>query len=422
MRFKLLTVFFMVSSLGFSQATLSTLNEIADFAINNSLDSRRSQVSLDKAENDVVSYIKVDSTKVSTTGNYNQDGDITFNTSLNIPIVEQLSISGGVDGELNGSVSLNIDPIVHSNSVPLSVNNYDTALLNNVKILSSVEQNAVKAALDWMLGSRALELLDKQTQRYKTLYEDDKNRYSNGSITLDELQESLINWSNARKSLLEQKQSFYTLESNLYAQLGTTKESVIIEKLDLDDMIESLNQLYRLVESGSGDYLKDIDYQSAVLTSDKAKLTYNAIWVYDPDITGSIKLDLTDQGVSMDNFAASLNFSLSLDNVNYTEKKRAQEEYLISVKDRELKLDKARLDFEQCKDLVESSKIESEIFKFEYAQAEILLSEAVILYNAGEYSEIELLESKLFLEQAENNLLNSYKNEYLNLLDYLKYF
>ena len=60
-------------------------------------------------------------------------------------------------------------------------------------------------------------------------------------------------------------------------------------------------------------------------------------------------------------------------------------------------------------------------YEYEYEQALVLLNEAEILHKAGDYSQIELLESQLFLQQAENNYFSSLVNEYLALFDYLKY-
>ncbi|QEN03390.1 TolC family protein [Thiospirochaeta perfilievii] len=422
MKVKVLVVLILTTASLFAQTSLTTIDEIVNFSLENSSDSIRSKITLENSEDNVESYIKLDETKVSFNSSFKEDGTNSFISSLNIPVIDQLSVNGSFDNNLNGEIGVSINPLSHNKNVTLSEVEYDLALLNYKNSIDSTSKNTIDKALSWMVGKKSLDLLEKEAYRYESLYSDNKDRYENGSITLDELQDSLINWSNARKKLLDQKQSFYTLESSLYSQLGATKEDVVIEILEIEELQVLIEQLKTMVENGSGDYFKNSNYLQSVINEEKAMLNYNAIWVYDPDVSFSAKLGITENGVVEDSFTASVGFTLGLDNINKSEKDSAKEEYLLSVKDKELKLNAAKLDFEMSKDLVESSSLESEITRYEYEQTKILLSEAEILYDAGEYSELELLAAELALQQAHNNLFTILKNEYLNLIDYLKYF
>jgi len=418
-----LILFYLIFCFGiFSQTVLDSLDSISSYAEKNSLEVRNSDLAQQTSYNNIKSILKIDSAKLSTSSTYNyQTGELGFNSQINIPIIDQLSVTGSLNNKSEGSLGININPLIHSAEREISLLNYNLSQINTEKIKFNSKKNAIQSTLNWMFGFRNLKLKEKRVDMYKNIYEDNKNRYEKGTISLDELQKSLIDWSDSRKALLDQKQNYYNLESNMYSKLGSSKDSVKILPLETFILSEAIEELDNTIISSNIIFNNDPSYREAVISNMIKKVQYDNIWLYDPDLTLNSSIPYNENGIKGDKITTSLNFSIKIGDFKSQEKEKANQEYSISMQDLELKENEASLGLERIKDIAESSHIESEIFKYEYEQALVLLNEAEILHKAGDYSQIELLESQLFLQQAENNYFSSLVNEYLALFDYLKY-
>lgn len=416
-----LYMFLLVSTI-FSEVTLSTIEDIIEYTITNSLEIRETLLSLDEAEDRLETLFKIDETAISSSLRYDGEGYITFDSLVNIPLTDQFSINGTVDNSMGGSIGLSLKPFNFSKDVEIAANVYQMELLNSDTSNTNITNSVIEAALNWMSAFRMFKLEEKKEYMYKSIYEDNKDRYKIGSITLDQLQESLITWSDSRKELLSQKQTFYSVESTLYSKLGSIKESVDIEHFDIPTLKSSVERLKEMIFSMEGSFLNDSSLRNSNLELERKKLDYESIWSYEPDLNANMNLGFDDSGFNMSNFSVSLTFSLDLGDFNSDEKARLEERYILTQKELELQYAESKKEFELSLNTIETSSIEREIALYEYEQANILLSEAEILFRVGEFSKMDLLNSQIFLQQAENGLFNALKSEYIILLNYLKYF
>ena len=77
--------------------------------------------------------------------------------------------------------------------------------------------------------------------------------------------------------------------------------------------------------------------------------------------------------------------------------------------------------FDQIIDSIDSTALNREIAFLEYEQAEILLSEAELLYERGDISRIDLEESRLSLSTSENAYFKTLAQEYQSWLALKEY-
>ncbi len=412
-----------ISSSLYSLTEISSLEEIQKFGKENSIEYKNSLLNLEEATEDVEGILKLDSTSISvrTSNNNLEIEEWGLNTSVEIPIIEQLSIIGDMDQDLSGTVGLSISPLAHTGNVVQSEINYKKALIEVEGSLLEAQNSVVSASLNWMKAKRDMDLQDKRVILNELLYNDDKDRYNVGDITLDELQDSLITWSESRKVYLELKQSYKQAEKSLYSSLGVGPDDVKVDVLTIEDIEESLTKLKESINTNQGNFLKSSSFRLSNYSVESAKENFENTWSYEPNLTAGVGMTYYQDGSEPSLFNASVNFSINLDHFQKNKRDRAEEFYSLSVKQMELQRNEAELDFNQGLEELESSQINSEIYKIEYEQALILLSEAKLLYNSGDYSEVDLEQSNIYLEAVTNSLFNSFADEYKAWMEFRVY-
>ncbi|MGL1890855.1 MAG: TolC family protein [Spirochaetaceae bacterium] len=416
-------LFILFSSSLFSITEISSIEQIQQFAIESSIEYKNSQLNLEEAEEDVKGILLLDSTSLSvrTSNSDLENGDWGLTTSIEIPIVEQLSITGDIDEDLSGSIGLSINPLAHSETVVRSEVSYKTAFIEVETAYLEAQNEAVSASLNWMIVRQNMKIQNKRVDLNLLLYNDDKDRYQLGDITLDQLQDSLVTWSESRKELLEINQSYKQAEKSLYSSLGVNSTEVKLNILTIANIEESLKKLKADIDINQGNFLKSSSYRLSNYSVESAKENFNKTWVYEPSLSADLGMTYSAEDSETSVFNASINFSITLDDFQSKKRDRAEESYKLSVREMELKRNEAELDFNQALEELESSLINSEIYRIEYDQALLLFYEGELLFKAGDYSEVELEQSHIYLEGAKNSLFNSLADEYKVWMDFRKY-
>lgn len=394
------------------EIVLRSLDEIAAYGSENNLDYRSSRVNVLQAEENLQGFFLLENSSISATGSYSDANSATWGVSstLNMPIIEQFSLSGTIDQDLSGNISLSLSPLAHSDSREQSEISYDSSLILAESSRISAENGVISAALNWMTALREYETQQSQTELSATEYRDDKFRFDLGEISFDALQDSLISWSEDRVVLSEKEKSFRDSESALYSELGAGKDEVSIGSLTVDELKESLDALVELLDPEEGDYLKSSDLKLSVLNRLSSEAALNNTWIYEPDLRAGATLGFDDQGIS--SISASVTLSFSLDQIQNREKEISKEQYAIASIREFQERSEAELEFNQIIDTIESSSLNRDIAYIEFEQAEILLSEAELLFDRGDISQLDLEASRNFLHSSENALFKALADEY----------
>ena len=416
--FLLILLFFSVISLT-GQTVLTTLEEVAEYGVKYNLNYKNSQINVQKADVNRTGILKVENSSISAEANYSDNNGFGFNSTLTVPVIEQISLSASMADDLSGQIGISLHPLSHSAGNELSEISYNSSLLSAESARINAENYALSSALNWMSANRELSAQKINAELTENLYQDDKIRYSVGEITLDDLQDSLIEWSEARISLSEKQKNFHNAESSLYDSLGRGSDDVFIEELDLDTLNESLLRLKGNFVPQMGNSLKNDEYKISLLDVKSAEASYKNTWAYNPDLIAGASLGFNSSGNI--NVSANIQFSISPDDFQKKKRDIAEEELQVSVSIAEQSLKEAQLDYEQVLESISSTELNSEISRVELEQVKILLSEAELLQKLGEYSQVELQLSQLRLQQTENSLFRALSDEYQAWLELKKY-
>jgi hypothetical protein len=409
------------------QSILNSLEEIEDYGSCHNLDYKSSQVDVLQAEEDRVGYFLFDESSIKTESGFDSSEDSdnywSFSSELSVPVIEQLTLSAKIDETLNSEFGLTLKPLAHSDTREQAEISYKGAVITAEAAGYYAENGALSAALDWMNSIRDLKHMEQAAAVAEIQYNDDKVRYEEGEITLDELQDSLISWSESRIDLSDAQKSFHIAEIALYGELGTSIKNIAVRELRVEDLEKSLAGIKESFDSKMGDPLKSDSYLIAVLDVNRAEANMANTWTYEPDLSTSASLvyDADDYDVPL-TVNASVSFTISLDDFQSKKRNIAKEQLQIKISEAEQSRFEAELKFQQVLEAINSTEINSEISRVEYEQAKILLSEAELLQKLGEYSLIDLENSILTLTSSENGLFKALASEYLAWTELKKYF
>lgn len=421
----LITIFTIFTVNLFAQTELKSLKDIANYGIDKNLDYRTSILSLVEAEDDIETIFTLDETELTTSIEYDNDSLTNpeeLSIEVEIPFFDQFTFTGDIDEDLSGDLEFSFEPFSITDSKVQSELDYKTALINTESALLTAESDAVMYALYWMNNQKDYVVQRRNWQLQEIVYNDDKSRYEAGDITLDDLKDSLIEWSESRKDFITSEQEYKKSEKELYEALGSTLKDVKVNILTIEELENSLLDLKSSINLESIGFLKSSDWRLSSISVESAKESYNKTWVYEPDLTADFEIPYDEEsGIKFDEFTATLSLTVAIDDFDITARDIAEEKYNISVLENTLALNEAEVDFNQAINVLESNKISSEIFRIEYEQAELLYAEAMLLYSSGNYSLIELEESEIYLLEGEISLFNALVTEYLSWLDLKNY-
>ena len=406
----------------FGEDILSSLEEIAAFSVEHNSTYRSAKIDLLKAKDNKVGVLKVENSSLSSEGNYNNlitGNSFGLSSTLIVPIIDQISLRGTLEDDLSGQIGITLNPLSHSDSAVQSDINLFNAMISAESTLINIEISAVTAALNWMYTSRDIEVKKTAAELTEIKYKDNKIRYDLDELTLDNLQESLINWSEARKALLENQQVLRVAKNNLYTVLGSGPEDISVNIPDLNTLEKSLEILKENIDPDLGSPQKNNIYKTSFKNVESSKAALKSIWVFDPNLSAGTSLLFNPSGAM--NFSVSVGLTLSSDSFNKTQKLIAEEELQLSIIEADQSRNNVELEFEQVLEALVSTELNSEISKLEYEQTKIIYAEAELLKTLGDYSEIELQESKLSLMEAENSLYRAIADEYIAWLELKKY-
>ena len=399
-----------VLTLAVSAETVNTIEQVEQLALLNSLEYKEAVLNLLNAENDLEGYIQLESSSIALSGTYSSGG-VGWQTSLQLPVVEQLGISASFNQNLEASVGLFLNPLSHSTTVKESRLNYQLAAAKAESAAVSVADTAVSKYLSWAAASEDYRIMKDAADINKTLYDDEKVRYEMGEATLDDVREAFTAWSESRTDLNSSLSSLQAAETSLYAALNIDPESVELGAPDSTVIAELTEKLKNDIAIDNLSIIGNIDVYSAEIEVENLQTRLSATWLFDPDfsISGSMSFSVDEPQPEL---SATASISFSPDDWNSADINELEKEIEIYRQKTDQIINDEELKLSQAITAAEIGAINFELAGVELTQAEELLDEAEFLNKQGEYSEAELEETKLQYRKSELNLFKAAADYY----------
>jgi len=398
-----------------AETVLSSLEEIGRFGADRSIQVLQGELTLRQARLEKVSHLKLKDSSLSGTVQFDfNNSDPQWEAGLALPVLDQVSLSGSIDGNLNSSFAISLSPLAHSSMRELSDQKIRSSAVFLEKARIDGEFMALTLALEWMTAARTYEALKRKTELAEISYKDASERYDRGDVTFDDLQEALLHWSEERKNLSEAEQNLRLRERGLFAFRGDGRKQITIHMLAIDDLKKSLALLkdeQRELSPAAG---KNRDLLLGFIERESFATALKHTWSFEPSLTVVAALAFDCSG-SMTGSAA-VTFSLSPSDFQIRHRAIIKDQYeLTAAEVQSLRLEMDLL-LRQAEEARVSTMINREIAELELEQTESLMAEAEFLYERGDFSELERDEAVLVVEEAQNGLFGALSNEYLTLI------
>jgi Outer membrane efflux protein len=435
LKYFLILAFLALSQLGAYAQNLSSLDNIRDYALENSTDYKRALLDVLVARNNLDGVIQLDETSFSFSGDYAQstassDGsgnvdDWSATAGINLPLIDQFAVSASISDDYSGQLGLSFSPLFHSDDREQLNIDYDKALLYAEEVAVKTENEALSAALNWMTARQRVDLQQEIVAVKEAVYADEKVRYQAGESTLDDVRDDLMDWTEARTELSTRQTLLQARESILLQKLSADLNTATIEVLSYDLISSELEDLKKNINPEEADSSGVYSVTSAYKTVESSEERLSDTWVFDPslNLTGKVNLpDVTDLETEGPSWEAGIELSFSLDDFQFDDRSINSQELQQSRLEAVQADMESRLTLQQAVTSLDNTEQNRVLAELEEEQSADLYDESKFLNRMGEYSEAELEDARLDYEQSLLNTFSMQVEEYLAWRDLLLYF
>ncbi len=411
----------LILSLSSLSASISeNIENFVSYAINNNTDYLSAFSQMENAKDDLKSDPLYYDSSMSLSSNISSDFssvDSTTSLSIDIPILEQLSLNGTINSDLDGNIGFVYSPLNKAESTVSNEIAYQNSSIYLNEYKESLSLEITKAYLNYLISIEELTQQENLVENMNKIYEQDKKLYDLDEISLVDLQSSLLDYNETKNNLKDYNLAVYKSKLELYELLGINKTTnMVIPISDLQDVIKLTEELDTVISDKEFSVMSDYSVVEALNNIIVLEDSYDSLDLYSPTLNFSTNVSL--DGV----VSASVLFKTSYSDYNGDTKETLESEIELSKKKSAAIIQKVQNEIDILKRTVESDYQSIENIKMEIEQNQLVLNEAKSLLDLDEY---EVLDYETLIINANNinlNLIKAYITLYedqLNLINYL---
>ena len=405
---------------------LDSLEDISSYALENSIEYQRALLDVLSARNDLDGVVKLDETSFNFSSDYSGEDSagLSARAGVNLPLIDQLALSATVSDDYSGELGVTFSPLYHSTDRIKSDIKYDTALLYAEELAVEIQNSALSAALGWMSARRQADIQAQVVAVKEDVYNDEKIRYEAGEATLDELRDTLVDWTEARTSLSSQQKNLRSAESALLQILSADLDTASISMISYETLAAALDSLKGHIEPEGADSSGVYSVAAARKSLESSEADLADTWIFDPDVnfTGTLNIpDVTGDSGDSPVWQAGVELTFSLEDFRKEDKRLSEKEVAqsrLEVTQAEME---SRLTLQQVLIALENAEQNRTLAGIEESQAQDLYEEYRYLMTLGDYSEAEVEDARLSWEQTKINSFSMLAEEYLAWRELLLY-
>lgn len=415
------------------------IDEAVAMAVESSPDVVDAVAAAERAAERIGSVFELDSVRFGLSGSYReqsaendsdarpggpgQPGDASpysGSADVTLPIIPQLSMSGSVDTDFDGSVSVSLKPFARSNTYTKERGEYRKALSELETQILRTRSAAEKAALEYLSSLRRLALAEAELSLAEDSYEVTTKTYELGETTVDALRDAQSAVGAKRRAYFSARNRATDRTKALSLLLGPSvydrSDSSIVEPLDLETLVSRVHErtAYTADMTQAAEYSPAVEMASIELESLEAQLRETWLWRPNLSIQGTVDLPAETVGVS-----ASLSFSPSdLNDETRSDLEQSIRDIIETIEAERFALS---LDIDAARSSVAIAHEALEAALLDLEQVSLIEAETELLFEQGERTELELREARLASKnsgaeafEAAAGLLSA-QNEYLLL-------
>lgn len=410
----------MISISSLAASISENIDALVNFALNNNVTYLSAILDLEQSEDDlVVDPVYYDST-ISLTNETETDFSDTTNVttlSLDIPLVEQFSLNAELDTDLDGSLGFTYSPLENSGTNVANEVLYDNYNVYLSEYKDELTVSITEAYLDYLLAYQELEHQNEEVELYKKLYEEQKSLYEYDIVSLVDVQDALVTYTESQNEIRDLEVALYSAKVDIYELLDIESSSQVqIPLADLTQVVELSEKAETLLDGKQFSPMSDYDVVSALNSTITLEDTFDNLDWWEPtlDLSTSVDLDGT--------LTATVSFSTSYSDYNGDDKNDLAEEIELSKLSSAATIANVQNNIELLQNSIVSDKKSIEDIKLQIEQNDLVMQEAASLLELDEYEVLDYETLELNANTLELNLFEAYTDLYidqLNLINYL---
>ncbi|MDC7250271.1 MAG: TolC family protein [Sphaerochaetaceae bacterium] len=410
----------MISISSLAASVSENIDALVNFALNNNVNYLSAILDLEQSEDDlVVDPVYYDSTislKNETETDFSDTTNVTT-LSLDVPIVEQFSLNAQLDTDLDGSLGFTYSPLENSGTNVANEVLYDNYSVYVSEYKDDLTVSITEAYLNYLLAYKELEHQNEEVELYKKLYEEQKSLYEYDIVSLVDVQDALVTYTESQNEIRDLEVALYSAKVDIYELLDIESSSQVkIPLADLTQVVELSEKAETLLDGKQFSPMSDYDVVSALNSTITLEDTFDNLDWWEPtfDLSASVDLEGT--------LTATVSFSTSYSDYNGDDKNDLAEEIELSKLSSAATIANVQNNIELLQNSIESDKKSIEDIKLQTKQNDLVMQEAASLLELDEYEVLDYETLELNANTLELSLFEAYINLYidqLNLINYL---
>lgn len=410
----------MISISSLAASVSENIDALVNFALNNNVSYLSAILDLEQSEDDlIVDPVYYDSS-ISLKNETETDFSTTTNVttlSLDIPLVEQFSLNAELDTDLDGSLGFTYSPLENSGTNVANEVLYDNYNVYLSEYKDDLTVSITKAYLNYLLAYQELEHQNEEVELYKKLYEEQKSLYQYDIVSLVDVQDALVTYTESQNEIRDLEVALYSAKVDIYELLDIESSTKVqIPLADLTQVVELSEKAETVLDGKQFSPMSDYDVVSALNSTITLEDTFNNLDWWEPTLDLSASVDL--EGT----LTATVSFSTSYSDYYGDEKNDLADEIELSKLSSAATIANVQNNIELLQNSIISDKKSIEDIKLQIEQNDLVMQEAASLLELDEYEVLDYETLELNANTLELNLFEAYINLYidqLNLINYL---
>ncbi len=337
--------------------------------------------------------------------------------SIDVPILDQLTISTNIDTNLDGGLSFTYSPLNESQSNINQEINLENANVYIEEYKENLLLNITQAYIKYLISIEKLNNQKEIAALDKAIYDENVSLFKLDEISLSEVQDSLLDYNSSTLLISDYELEKYTNKIQIIELIGIeNSQDIIIEHSDLDEIINLCNDLDSVLNEKDFSYTNTFEVTKALNETISIQDSYDSLKTYDPTFNISCNLSTSSD------ISATISFKTSYDDYNKDEKDSLLKDLEVSKALASKEIYKIQDTIDILEKTIESDKLKISNIKDQIEENNDILYDAYSLLELDEYEQLDYQSLLLNSNNLKLSLIEAYStlyNDQLTLINYL---
>ncbi|MBI9103935.1 MAG: TolC family protein [Spirochaetales bacterium] len=422
--FLTLTVFITWADDSARNPELKAIDEIIEYAVENNPDLETAAWNLRVARENLTGLFTFEESSLTGESSWNSTSGTILDTlsgslRLNVPVTDQISLSGSWDLQKTGSAGISVKPFNLTTKAESSRTTLLKAEVALEYLTDSLEYDTAIGVLNYLKADQGYNLQKEKALLAEKQYEAGYAQYLEGDITYQDLQDLNDDLTTAQSKEIEKQIALADSRSALILLLGPEAEFLPapVTNIKLEELVEKQTEIIMLLGTRNG---SSQTLENAAADYELSKSTLSKTLVFQPDL--SISSTVGFNSTSNPTINASISLTISPETFDQEGREQLKEKVNLRLKEVQIEEFKLEIQIETAIDKISAARKNAAISRTDLERKEIIYNETILLEKYGERTSLEAEDARLAYSEGELNLTEALTSIFKAQADYIALF